>query len=93
MHDARERLPLSEEEWSKLKIKIEDLTVLFDEECVFKTAPNIIKILIKSNKENAKDYLKKRNLENADIEWLSESEFGQYTIEALRVHSCIKYGF
>lgn len=58
--------------------------MLFDEESMFKTAPNIIRINIRNNDESAKDYLRGRLLEKEDIELLSE--FGQYTIEALIVH-------
>lgn len=65
-------------------MKIKDLTMLFDEESMFKTVPNIIKILIRPNQDNAKDYLRGKFLEMDQIELLSE--FGQYTIEALIVH-------
>ena len=50
----------------------------------FKTAPNIIKILIRNNEESAKDYLRGRANEKDDIELLSE--FDQYKLEALIVH-------
>jgi hypothetical protein len=36
-------------------MKIEDLTMRFDEESMFKTAPNIIRILIKNNDLSAKE--------------------------------------
>jgi len=85
LHDAKKRFPLSEEEFKNLQIKIEDKTMLFDEESMFKTAPNIIKILIKHDKDNAKDYLK-RKLHGMDSIDEILSEFGQYTIEALIVH-------
>ncbi|KAK1572956.1 hypothetical protein Q3G72_035337 [Acer saccharum] len=58
--------------------------MIFDEESMFKTTPNIIKILISNDKESAKDYLRNRALSEDDIELLSE--FGQYTIEALIVY-------
>lgn len=76
--------PLSDEELRKMQMDIEDLTMIFDEKSVFKTAPNIIKILIRNNEESAKDYLRGRANEKADIELLSE--FDQYTLEALIVH-------
>lgn len=81
---AKARLPLSNEELRKIQIEIEDLTMIFDEESMFKTTPNIIKILISNNKESAKDYLRNRTISEDDIELLSE--FGQYTIEALIVY-------
>lgn len=76
--------PLSEDDLRKIQMEIEDQTILFDETSMFKTAPNIIKILIRNNDVCAKDYLRGRALVKDDIELLSE--FGQYTIEALIVH-------
>lgn len=84
LYNAKARLPLSYEELRKIQIEIEDLTMIFDEESMFKTTPNIIKILISNDKESAKDYLRNRALSEDDIELLSE--FGQYTIEALIVY-------
>ena len=84
LHNAKARLPLSTETLINIQMKIEDLTMRFDEESMFKSAPNIIRILIKNNESNAKDYLRGRELEKDDIELLTE--FGQYTIEALIVH-------
>lgn len=75
---------LVNEELRLIQMEIEDLTMLFDEKDIFKTAPNIIKILIRSNEISAKDFLRGRELKKDDIELLSE--FGQYTIEALIVH-------
>ena len=84
LKNAKDRLPLSEEELRKIQMDIEDLTIFFDEESMFKTAPNIIKILIRNTEENAKDSLRSSLFDKADLELLSE--FGQYTIEALIVH-------
>ena len=84
LHNSKKLNPLSEDELKKIQIKIENMTMLFDEESMFKTVPNIIKILIKPNQDNAKDYLRQKYLEKDEIELLSE--FGQYTIEALIVH-------
>ncbi|XP_058075836.1 probable DNA-directed RNA polymerase [Magnolia sinica] len=83
-HQQKVRLPLSEEELRNLQIEIEDMTMAFDEKSIFQTIPNIIKILIRNDDISAKDFLKGRELEKEDIEFLSE--FGQYTIEALIVH-------
>jgi hypothetical protein len=47
--------PLSDGELISLQMKIEDLTMRFDEESMFKTAPNIIRILIKNNDLSAKE--------------------------------------
>lgn len=84
LNNAKVRLPLSNEELRKIQIEIEDLTMIFDEESMFKTTPNIIKILISNNKESAKDYLRNRTISDDDIELISE--FSQYTIEALIVY-------
>ena len=65
-------------------MEIEDLTIRFDEESVFKSASNIIKILIRKDGNSAKDFLRGWYLDEEDMELLSE--FGQYTIEALIVH-------
>lgn len=51
---------------------------------MFKTAANLIKILVRSNGVSAKDYLREKLVKEEDK--LLLSEFGQYTIEALVVH-------
>lgn len=76
--------PLGKEELRKLQLEIEDMTAAFDEQSIFKTVPNLIRVLINKNEINAKDYLKKHLVLNADKELLYE--FGQYTIEALLIH-------
>ncbi|XP_017985382.1 PREDICTED: probable DNA-directed RNA polymerase [Theobroma cacao] len=81
---AKELFPLSEDLLRDLQMEIEDMTMLFDEQSMFKSVPNIIKILIRDYDVSAKDYLRGMELEKDDIELLSE--FGQYTIEALIVH-------
>lgn len=60
------------------------MTILFDDKSMFKSVPNIMKILIRDHDTCAKDYLKARSLKPAEMELLSE--FGHYTIEALIVH-------
>lgn len=72
LHDAKASLPLSEEKLRKIQMEIEDLTIFFDEKSLFKTAPNIIRLL------------RGRVHEKDNMELLSE--FGQYRIEALIVH-------
>lgn len=83
LHDSKEGFPLTEEKLINIQIRIEALTMRFDEESIFKTVPNIFQILIKRDQENAKDYLRRSLLNMDEIELLSE--FGQYTIEALIV--------
>lgn len=77
---------LSEGELVKLQQKIEDLTMSFDEKSMFKTAPDILNILIKKNKESAKQYMQKFLLKEGDLELELLRVFGQYTLEALIVH-------
>lgn len=84
LHDAKSSFPLCDERLRKIQTNIEDLTMIFDEESIFKTTPNIIRILIRNNEVSAKDYLKARLQDKDNIALLSE--FGQYTIEALIVH-------
>lgn len=84
MVKGKENLSLGEDELHKIQLEIEDLTLKFDEESLFRSVPNIIKMLIKNDEECAKDILRKRLKEQKDIELISE--FGQYTIEALIVH-------
>lgn len=81
---GKQNLSLGEDELHKIQLSIEDLTLKFDEESLFRSVPNIIKILIKNDEECAKDILRKRLKNQKDIELISE--FGQYTIEALIVH-------
>lgn len=85
LHEEKVHLPLTEDKLHNIQMRIEDITLLFNEKSLFKTVPNLIKILIKNNDVSAKDYLKGRIIEDDhDQELLSE--FGQYTIEALIVH-------
>ena len=75
LHKSKASLSLTEAELRNIQMEIEDLTILFDEKSMFKTAPNIIRILIRNNDESARDYLRGRVLEKDNIELLSE--FGQ----------------
>lgn len=85
LEKKKKEFPLSEEELIKLQREIEDLTILFDEESIFKTAGNLVKMLIRSDDLNAKEYLRShQSLSDEDSELLSE--LGKYTIEALIVH-------
>ena len=69
-----------------LQTRIENLTMAFDEESVFKSVPNIIHKLIREDAESAKDSLLGRGvLEEEDDKDLLY-EFGQYTIEALIIY-------
>ncbi|XP_039141211.1 DNA polymerase-like [Dioscorea cayenensis subsp. rotundata] len=75
---------LTEDELCDLQITIEDKTMNFDEELIYSSTKNIIKLLIAKELECARDYLRKWGFEADDMELLSE--FGQYTLEALIVH-------
>lgn len=84
LQEAKTRFPLSEDELRQLQFEIEELSSLFDEESIFSTVPNIIKILIHEDKECCKDVLKNQLEKQEDIDLISE--FGHYTIEALIVY-------
>lgn len=78
LNDAKSRFPLSDEELLSMQMEIEDLTMTFDEISIFRTVPNIIKMLITPDGINAKDYLKSSLSDENAISLLNE--FGQYTI-------------
>lgn len=84
LNEGKKSFPLSDSELYNIQMNIEDQSMIFDEESMFKTVPNIIKILIRSDLTNAKDYLKSCLSDKNDN--LLISEFGQYTIEALIVY-------
>ncbi len=97
LEEAKTRLPLSVDELSEIQKQIEEITIWFDEKSIFRSASDIIKILIRENEESAKDYLKQKKFELSEKDFLRRrpfekddlellSEFGQYTIEALIVH-------
>ena len=81
----KELFPLNDEQLRALQVEIEDLTMEFNEKSIFKSVPNIIKLLIRNNEESAKDFLKKKIDINSD-DYQLLTEFGQYTIEALLVY-------
>lgn len=65
-------------------MKIEDITMNFDEYSIFSETPNLRKLLIGKDLICAKDYLYKylpTNIYNSTIEL-----FGQYTLEAIIIH-------
>lgn len=49
LHNAKERFPLNQKELHNIQTEIEDLTINFDEASMFKSVPNIIRILIRNN--------------------------------------------
>ena len=51
--------PLSSHELWVLQLRIEELTMSFDEESVFKSIPSMVGLLINKEKINAKLYLTK----------------------------------
>lgn len=83
LNNSKASFPLRNEELRKIEMEIEDLTLFFDEESIFKIAPELINLFREKN-ESARDYLMNMELSKDDIELLSE--FGEYTIEALIVH-------
>lgn len=79
---------LSSKDLEAMQSQIEDLTMKFDEECLYKTEPNLVKMLIRENEGSAKDYIRKRTKSKQDLLEVEEllAEFGQYTLEGLIVH-------
>lgn len=51
---------LTDEDLYLIQKNIEKMTMSFDEQSMFKTTPDIIKMLISSDKECAKDFLRSR---------------------------------
>jgi len=84
LRNGKENGPLTEDKLKTLQLDIESYTSEFDEESMFKSAPNIFNLLIDKSEPCAKDFLRGCKIDKEDIELVSE--FGQYTIEALIVH-------
>lgn len=63
---------------------IENLTMHFDEECIFKSSPDILRMIIDEKKESARDFLRSKLDSEDDLALIAE--LGQYTLEALIVH-------
>lgn len=72
------------EELKNLQLEIENMTMNFDEESLFKSSANILKILIDEKKESARDFLRSKLTAEEDLALIAE--FGQYTLEALIVY-------
>lgn len=81
---ADNRVVASPEEFRELQMKIENMTMRFDEECMFKSTTNILKMLIDEGKESARDFLRAKLTSEEDLALVAE--FGQYTLEALMVY-------
>jgi hypothetical protein len=84
LQNAKNFFPLKDDQLCEIQLNIEKLTMFFDEENMYQTVPEIIKMLIIKNEISAKDYLRGMKLEKDDMELLFE--FGKYTIEALIVY-------
>lgn len=83
LEDKKSGFPLSDKDLRDMQMEIEDLTMKFNEGSIYKQAPNLIKILIQTDRLSAKDYLLDK-LANDEKDMLEE--FGQYTLEALIIH-------
>lgn len=84
LHDFKKKKDVNDEDLRKLQLQIEDITMMFDEHSIHKSAPNIIKMLLSKKDICARDYLKARKLDKADSDLLDN--FGHYTLEALIVY-------
>lgn len=62
----------------KLQLEIENLTMLFDEKSMFKSTTNLLKRLIDSDKESARDFLRDKLTLEEDLALIAE--LGQYTL-------------
>lgn len=67
-----------------LQLEIENLTMNFDEKSVFKSYPNVIKLLVGKDMITAKEYLKQCDL--SEIDMTTILVLGTYTLEAIMVH-------
>lgn len=76
---------LSQEQLLYLQKEIEDLTINFDEDSLFKTYPSLIKLLIRQDLITAKLYLQNNSgLSETDLLYIQV--FGKYTLEAIIIH-------
>lgn len=75
LEEAKTRLPLSVDELSEIQKQIEEITIWFDEKSIFRSASDIIKILIRENEESAKDYLKQKKLNITEKDFLRRRPF------------------
>lgn len=69
-----------------LQKKIEDLSINFDEDSLYKHNLDMIKLLISENMICAKDYLKQKKFELSEKDLSNIHVFGQYTLEAIIIH-------
>lgn len=86
LHSAKDRFPLSDEELRYLQIKIESITLCYDEESIFHSSNNILRMLIRSEEKSAKDLLKESLTSDDGSLDLLISELGHYTLEGLIVY-------
>lgn len=82
----KDEFPLNNTQLRALQVEIEDLTMSFDEKSLYKSVQNVVKLLIRKKEPSAKDFLKTK-LDINSYEYQLVTEFGQYTIEALLVHT------
>lgn len=66
-----------------LQVRIEEMTMIFDEKSIYKTSPNLLHQLIRNDMPTAREYLK-GYLSTEDLHLISN--FGSYTLEAIVVY-------
>lgn len=81
---ADNQVVLNKDKLYKLQLEIENLTMRFDEESMYKSTSDILKRLINPDLECARDFLRTKLTSEEDQELLGE--FGQYTLEAIIVY-------
>jgi hypothetical protein len=69
-----------------LQTQIEDLTMNFDENSVFKSSIKLIKMLIGDNSISAKEYLKQKKCGLSEECLTYLNVLGLYTLEAIIIH-------
>lgn len=82
----KSQLPLTDESKIVLQHRIEDLTMFFDENSVFKQSSNLLKLLIGENTITAKEYLKHKKVGLTEDQLSMLNELGPYTLEAIIIH-------
>lgn len=81
---ADNRVISDPEKLYNLQLEIENLTMRFDEESIFKSTSDILKMLINPDLECARDFLRMKLTSEEDQELLGE--LGHYTLEAVIVY-------
>lgn len=83
-HTVGGRVIAEPDELFNLQLEIENMTMYFDEECIFKSSPDILRMIIDEKMECARDFLRSKLKSEDDLALIAV--LGHYTLEALIVH-------